>query len=329
MGGGKGGGGGPTHSTSTVTNSNLPEYAKPYFTRLMARAETESHQPYALYPGQRIEGFGADTLGAFQGTRDLAAMGNPTVDGAANLAATAGQQALNAGLYTPLYANTGAWPGANAQQYMDPYIQNVLDITKRRATDRFWEQQGQRDTAASRAGAFGGSRQGIMNFLAQRDMNQQLNDIDMQGMSQAYQNAQNMWTSDQARALQAALANQQTDLGAAQLGLQGAQTANSAAATLGQLGGTQQQLTLDRIKALMGIGQAQQDLSQRGLDVAYNDFINQRDFERQNIAYLGGILHGVPVSPQSEVITTSPGPNPLSQLLGTGIAGAQLANMVG
>jgi hypothetical protein len=295
----------------------------------MSRAETESNQPYTLYPGQRVSGFTNDTLGAFQGARNLAAMGNPTVDNAAGLAAASGQQALNAGNYTPLYAHTGAWPGANINSYMDPFLQNVLDISTRRASDRFMEAQGARDTAAQRAGAFGGSRHGIESFLAGRDFNQQLNDMTMQGLSQGYQNAQNMWTSDQARSLQAQLGNQQADLGAANLGLQGAQAATQAAGTLGQLGGTQQQLYLDRLKALLGVGQAQQDQSQKGLDVAYNDFVNQRDFNRQNIAFLGGVLHGVPVSPQSEVVTTAPGPNPLSSLLGAGIAGTQLANMVG
>lgn len=487
----------PQQTYSQVSQSNLPEYARPYFERLMSRSEAESNQPYALYPGQRIQGFTPDTESAFQGYRNLAGYGNPTVDQAvgltgvgANVAAQgynpmlqgigsvgqgmmtagrgvgalgrglrttemgvgsvgqgigaaqrgmgsvaqamrmarqgaaplaegaemvrgAGQRAMEAADYSPLFAGTGEWGGRAARRYMNPYIQNVLDTQKQRATERYMEQEGGINTAAQKAGAFGGSRHGIQSGMAQRELNQQLNEMEAQGLSQAYQNAQQMYTSDQQRALQAALANQGVDLQAAQLGLQGARTGLEAGQAMGQfggqygqlaqtmgqlggqygqlggtmgqlggqygqlggqmgdigsrygqlggtmgqlggqfgqlgsgigqlggnisqiggqmgqLGGTQQQLYMDRLKSLMGIGTAQQELGQRGLETAYQDFINQRDFERQNLAFLSGILRGIPVSPQSEVVTTAPGPNPLSQMLGAGIAGQQLANMRG
>lgn len=326
---GKKGGSQPQQTYSQVTQSNLPEYARPYFERLMARTEAESNQPYAMYPGQRIQGFTPDTQSAFQGYRNLAGYGNPTVDQGAAMAQAAGQRALQAGNYQPQMVGTGQWSGQAANRYMDPYLQNVLDVQQRRATQRYGEQVGQLDTGAQKAKAFGGSRHGIQSALAQRDFNQQLSDSEAQGLSQAYQNAQQMFTSDQARTLQARMANQQAGLQGAQLGLQGAQAGIGAAQALGQLGGTQQQLYMDRMKALMGVGTAQQDLAQKGLDIGYQDFINQRDYGRNNLAFMSGILRGIPVSPQSEVTTTTPGPNPLSQMLGAGIAGSQLANMKG
>lgn len=319
----------PTSTTSTVYNNSLPEYARPYYERLMSRTEAETNQPYIPFPGQRIQGFSADQLGSFQGIRNLNAMGAPTLDTAAQMATQAGGQALQAGSYTPIYAGTQTWPGADVSQYMNPYIDNVLNRLQSRATERYGEQSGMRQTAAERAGAYGGSRQGIQDFLAQRELNQQLGDMEAQQLSQAYQNAQGMFTSDQGRVLQALLANQGVDLQSAQLGLQGAQTAGTMSDILGRIGTSQQGLTLDRIRALQDAGSQQQGLLQRGLDTSYQDFVNQRDFERQNLNFLSGILHGVPVSPQSEVITTSPGPNPLSQLLGSGIAVSSLANMGG
>jgi hypothetical protein len=210
---------------------------------------------------------------------------------------------------------------------MNPYIENVLNRLQGRATQRFAEQAGARQTAAERAGAYGGSRQAIQTHLAERELNQQLGDIEAQQLSEAYKNAQGMFTTDQARMLQAMLANQNAELQAAQLGLQGAQTAGGISDILGRLGSAQQGLTLDRLKALQDAGKLQQELQQRGLDTAYQDFVNQRDYERGNLAFLSGILHGIPVSPQSEILTTTPGPNTLSQLLGLGIAGSSLANM--
>ena len=485
----------PTTTTSNVNQSSLPEYARPYYERLMARTEAESNQPYAMYQGPRIQGFTPDTESAFQGYRNLAAYGNPTVDQAVGLTGVGagmaaqgmapimrgvgttsrgvdvasqgldpmmrgvqsvgfGEQvasqglmpmmrgvgatseamraarmmsepvgqgagtiqrgtemAMRAGDYSPMMAGTGEWGGRAANRYMSPYIQNVLDVQKRRAGERYQEQQGNLASAAKQAGALGGSRHGIQSFLAEREMNQQLNDMEAQALSQAYQNAQQMYTSDQARRLQADLANQGVDLQGAQLRMQGGQAGiqggqalgqlggqygqmaqimgqlggqygqlgsqmgglggvlgqmggqygqlgsqmgglggqlgqlggqygqlgtqmggiggqvGQLAGQMGQLGGTQQQLYMDRLKSLMGIGTAQQDLAQRGLDIAREDFINQRDYERGNLAFLGGIMRGVPVTPQSEIITTSPGPNMLSQMLGAGIAGSQLANM--
>jgi len=58
MGGGSGGGA-PTQSTTYT--SNLPEYARPYFERMMGRSEAESNQPYVGYQGQRLAGFTPDT----------------------------------------------------------------------------------------------------------------------------------------------------------------------------------------------------------------------------------------------------------------------------
>ena len=58
MGKGSGGGGvAPTPTKSTVTQTNLPENAEPYYKSLMDRGEAESETPYQAYGGPRIAGF--------------------------------------------------------------------------------------------------------------------------------------------------------------------------------------------------------------------------------------------------------------------------------
>lgn len=55
---GKGGGSSkPAPTSQTVTQTNLPEYAKPYYLNLMNRAQALSYTPYQAYGGQRIAGF--------------------------------------------------------------------------------------------------------------------------------------------------------------------------------------------------------------------------------------------------------------------------------
>lgn len=323
---GKGGGGGP--QTSKVYNTNLPEYAKPYFTNMMARAETETNQPYVNYGAPRIAGFNQDQQGAFQGIRDLNAQGNPTVDTAAGMAYGAGQVGAQGAGFNPYFTQTGQWPGANVSQYMNPYIQNVLRVMQDTATGRYNEQMGARDTAAQQAGAYGGSRQAISNFLAQRDINSQLNQMNAEQLAQAFGNAQQMWTQDQSRQLQSDTGNQAALAQAMGLRLQGGQLGLQSAQSLGQLGQMQQGLALDRLAALEKAGVQAQGLQQSALDTAYRDFINQRDYERQNLQFLSGIMHGVPVSTQSETLGYEAPPNPVSQLLGLGIAGGQLNSMM-
>ncbi len=83
-----GGSGGP--SSSTTYTSNLPEYAKPYFERMMARTEAESNQPYVGYKENRLAGFTGDTQAGFQATRDIAARGTPESAQAIQIAGQAG-----------------------------------------------------------------------------------------------------------------------------------------------------------------------------------------------------------------------------------------------
>mgnify|MGYP003654383327 FL=1 len=81
-------------------------------------------------------------------------------------------------------------------------------------------------------------------------------------------------------------------------------------------------------EALEGLGLTRQQFTQANLDLARKDFINQRDYEKQMINFLGGVLRGVPVSPQSEVVEYQPPPSFGGQLVGAGVAGAGLLDMV-
>ena len=65
---------------------------------------------------------------------------------------------------------------------------------------------------------------------------------------------------------------------------------------------------------------------QQALDAAYQNFVNQRDYPKSQLNFYSGILHGVPVSANSDVQTTTPAPSTLGQLAGLGIAGAGAYN---
>jgi hypothetical protein len=75
--GGSSGGGSSAPVEQTVTQTQFPEEAKPYYTRLLSRGEAESLQPYAAYPSQRLAEFSPEEEESFQMTGNLARQGTP------------------------------------------------------------------------------------------------------------------------------------------------------------------------------------------------------------------------------------------------------------
>jgi hypothetical protein len=107
---------------------------------------------------------------------------------------------------------TNTFGTQSAQDYMNPYMQNVVDIQKREAQRSADIAGTQRGAQAVKSGAFGGARQAIMDAEAQRNLSQQMGDIQAQGSQAAYDRAAQMFTSDQARQLAAQQANQQAGI---------------------------------------------------------------------------------------------------------------------
>lgn len=120
--------------------------------------------------------------------------------------------------------------------------------------------------------------------------------------------------------LQAQQANATAQANAAGIQNSSNALAGSMANQLGNLGTAQQTLDLQRAQALNQVGTQQQQLGQSALDTSYNDFVNQRDYNNQQLSRLSGLLHGVPVTANSDVVTNTPQGNPLGQTAGLGIA---------
>ena len=312
---GKGGGGGqpaPAPSSQTVTQTAIPEYARPYVETMLGKSEALTNidqNPYQNYGGQRIAGFNPTQENAFQEAINRQSAGQ--LAPATGLAAASGMGSLGiAGQMAGAgqqYANQATNPFAQ-QAYMSPYIQNALQpqlAEMQRQYDITGSQQ--RATAAGR-GAFGGSRDALMRAENERNKNMAMN----QAIGSGYQNA-----------FQAA---QQAQQFGANLGLQGYQGALSglgqagqAASTLGQLGQTQfgqeSALNAERQK----IGAVQQAQAQQGLDLGYQDFLKQKNYPYQQLAFMSDMLRGLPLSQSAQQVYTAP-PSTASQLGGLGMS---------
>ena len=279
-------------TTTQNTSGDLPAYIRPYATDMLARAQSVSNQPYQTYGNQRLAEFSPETNTAFGMIGQQAAAGTPGVDQAT---ATAG------GISN--YAATQI-PGSDLSAYTNPYVEGVLDVQKNRAQRTFAEQQTGRDMQYAQAGAFGGNRRFVADSIAQRDMNEQMQAMDAQGLSAAFDRATGLFQQDE----------ENRRLGSA-LGL-------DAAVQQGNLAGKGQDMKLGLAEALSGVGAKKQQRTQAGLDMAYQDFTNQRDYPAQQLAIYSQLLSGVPVTPTSTTTTTAPAPDFLSQLAGLAVGGA-------
>ena len=297
----------PAPTEQTVVQSNLPKYAEPYFTRLLQRSESESMRDYEPFKGQRLADTGADVLTSRDKVRDIAGRGIeglPTAQAATAAGIGRAGQSFN---FQPQMFDSGI-----AQQYMSPYQQNVIDVQKAQALLDFDRAQAARNNQAIQAGAFGGSRQAVQQALAGEDLQRRLGEIQAVGQQQAFENAQQQFERDRA----AREAGER-------LGLSAAESATQQAQSLAALGDRARAGDVQAAQLLEQIGKDAQATKQAGLDLAYEDFVRQRDFPRESLTFLSSILRGVPVQPSTET-TKFQQYNPIRDLLGTGIAGLGL-----
>ena len=358
-GGGSGGGGGPQNVTQTT--SNLPEYAKPYFTNLMQRAQAESYREYTPYRGQRIAGL---TPAQLQTQRDVMAMERPGQFGVGSGMIGAGgmqslqygQGAINTGQQALGYGGMGAdigTMGAQAgQQYFDlatnpyateafmsPYMQNVVDVQKQAALRDAQMANLAGNLGSARQGTYGGARQLLAQTERERALAGKLGEIQASGSQRAYEDAQRalqFGTDVGLKGLGIGLEGARTGISGVQtglqgygMGLQGAQQTTQAGEALGQIGTAQQQADLQRFQAQAAVGEQQRAIEQQKLDTAYADFLRQRDYPMEQLGQYSAVLRGIPVQLGSTATTYAPPPSIASQIGGMGLAAAGAYNLFG
>ena len=97
-----------------------------------------------------------------------------------------------------------------------------------------------------------------------------------------------------------------------------------AARLLGTLGGQEQALALERLQNLQAAGQIQRELTQRGLDIGYGDFLRQQAFPREQLSFFSNLLRGLPIAPGQTQAVYGAEPSAYQQALGAGIGGVGL-----
>ena len=197
------------------------------------------------------------------------------------------------------------------QQFMDPYMEDVIARTQADIADKGRQQQNQAQASAVGSGAFGGSRQAVLQGQIAADTMDQQARTGAQLRSQGFAQAQNLAQQQANQALrQAQLTGQ---LGVSQAGL-------------GQLG---QQMGVQDINTLLGIGGLQQQQGQRQLDIDRANLLAEQALPYQQVGFLSDIFRGVPALQQTSTTTTTPSPSGLSRGLGLLTAGIGAAGAAG
>lgn len=196
------------------------------------------------------------------------------------------------------------WTQANQNAYMNPFMQAAINPTLQRLTENYQQRLQSLGGQAASNNAFGGARQALLENAAGRDYNREFSETMATGLANAYQSGMTQFNQDQNRRYQTG-------------------------AGLGAIGQQLQNMGVTGYDALLRSGGVQRDLDQSNLDLAYNDFNQQRDWPYGQISWLNSILTGGPnVGTVQTSTVNTPNPSGASSWLGAALGGIGLINNI-
>lgn len=275
-------------TTPTATNpaagsanqQSLSEWAGPYVTDMLGKAQAISETPYSVYQGPMTAGESDLQSNVFQGLGNLSfpsQLGQSFSSSSAYQPPQMGQngfanqpigmgagapQGMGAGIGSlgtgSNQANSSSAPVGVAAQYMNPYLQSVLNpqMDEMRRQSQINLQPGL--AKMTQAGGYGGGRQAIMESEANRNLLQEQNKTIGQGYANAYDKAMGQFNTEQGQA-------------------------KTLAEMMSQAGGQQR------------------GIEQEGITADYNEFLAQRDDPTKKVQFLQSMVQGLPISNVSNI----------------------------
>lgn len=344
----------------TGRQETLSEWAGPYVTSMLGKAQALSETPYQVYGGPLTAGASPLQMQAFQG---IGGLGTPTdLTGAAGTAADVATQAgIQGQAFTPgTFNNMFTAPDAyspvggsftdagTATKFMNPYMDTVLAPQMQAMQRQADIQKAQAGAQAARAGAFGGSRAGLMGQQINAELMRQQQQATGQAYGQAYTQGLGQFNVEQARKaqeaqfkagqdLQAAQQKAQYGLAAkqaaeqsrqfgAQFGLQALAQRLAAAQARGQMGVQQADIARQNLAQMLGAGAQQRDIEAQGIAADLAEFQAQRDYPYKQLQFQQSMLQGMPIQ---SIAAQYQQPSTLANTLNTMGGLAQLYKMFG
>lgn len=183
--------------------------------------------------------------------------------------------------------------GTEAQKYMDIYS-DAMDPAIRDIQERTIEEQNKARLQAGKTGAFG-SRLGIQEALLGSEGIQSEADLRARGLAEGLTFASQRFDMDETQRKQAM-------------------------DSYTQMAGLTQALQEQQAAGLITAGEAERQLDQQALDIAYADYLDRREYPREAINFALGTLQGTPYDTRSYGYDfseqTSQGPSVYGQAIG-------------
>ena len=268
----------PSYS-ETVQGTTLPAFVAAGGKEIYEQARELAQSEFPLFTGERVATYGTDAEGnplrlTEREREGLDLLANNTgyqtiLDDATTMAGTLGQG----------FEGMDAFDADTVNQYMDTFQTSIDPALEQLERERDLRQR-QNSADAIRAGAFGGSRLGVREAMTDAEIARAGSDLRRQAGRDALQFASQRYDADRA----SQRADFETDE-ASRL---------RATETLSALAPLSQALTEQQAGGLLTAGEAERQLDQQSLDLAYQDFLAQKQFPFEMINFALGALQGIP-----------------------------------
>ncbi len=273
--------GSSSKKTSTTTQNQLPAYMRQGSQRAVQMATDRTNQKYQAYGGQRIADMSEnEQLGSEMARSNV---------GANDADYQSARDALG---------GIGSFTDAGvAEQYMNPYMEQVVQPGLRRKNEAFEAERASRQQKRGMQDAFGGRGQMWENKFSsdfERDQDEYMGTA----YGAAYESAAGLHGREQDRSITQA----------------GAYT---------NLAQTQGQSNRNQLRDLMATGITERTRDQADLDFKYLEHLEERDWDVQNLDTLVSTLATVPheTTTQSDT-TTKTKESPMKTIAGIGAIAA-------
>ncbi len=199
---------------------------------------------------------------------------------------------------------TGGPTQAQISGYMNPYMTGVADIAAQKLKDQSAIQQQQIAATAAQSGGLDSTRFAIQEAERQKNLGTGIADIYTKAQAEAYGQGADLAKFAQEQGLKGAIGQ-------------------------GTLAQQQQNLGFADVQNQLGIGQLIKDENQKALDLAYQNFQQERMHPQEQLRFLSGIMANDPNQAARMESTMVQRPSFFQQAIGYGAQGLGIAANLG
>ena len=278
LGGLLGGGGAPQPGRST---SEIDADTREIRNLGFDKAKAAANQKFQKYGGDRFAAQSADTQQAFKDIRGMQGRGQDAFT-------AAGKVGKDVSGYSPDDIKAQSFLGGKGVgEYMSPHTEKVIGGMQKAAMDTMAKQRGALQAQHQMAGAGMGSRGALENAAMMAQVQQGLGQQVAGALEGAYGQAAQMKQQDMQRQMQADQYNQAAGLQAQDVKLRGAQQ---------QMAGAQagRDAAAQDAQMLSQSGAQQEGYDQREKDFAYDQWQEERDWDKNQAMFLSNIAGAAP-----------------------------------